>query len=65
MITSLPVIGWAQILTGAVFLIGLALLLTSRLMRKRQNGGSPTELRLFVAGAALCLLASVFGWIAL
>lgn len=65
MIPFLPGLGWPQIIAAIFFLIGLALVLVSRSMRKKQPGGSPTELRLFVAGAAVCLVAAIVGWITL
>lgn len=65
MIPFLPGLGWPQIIAAIFFLIGLVLVLVSRRMRKQQDGGSQTELRLFVAGSAVCLIAAVVGWITL
>lgn len=65
MIPFLPGLGWPQIIAAIFFLTGLALVLVSRRMRKQQQDGNPTELRLFVAGAAVCLVAAVVGWITL
>lgn len=64
MIPFLPAIGWPQIVAAAVFLVGLVLVLLSRRMRKLERGG-PAELRLFVIGSGMCLVAAVAGWIAI
>lgn len=62
---TLPALSWPLVAFGVLLVIGLGLVLTSRLMRKQQDGGSPTELRLFVAGSVICLLAALIGWFAL
>lgn len=62
---TLPALSWPLVTSGALLMVGLGLVLVARLMRKRQEGGSPAELRLFFAGSVICLLAALIGWFAL